>query len=58
MDIEARNSAFDLVFESRPRSNSMASTGESGLSTFRSTHTRFNSSGGHQQFFFSRSRNG
>jgi len=31
----------------------MASTGERGLSTLRSTQTRFSSSGWHQQFFFS-----
>src|SRR5262249_22677458 len=46
LDIEARNSAFDFDFASRPQSNSIASTGERGLSTLRSTHTRLSSSGG------------
>src|ERR1700691_6357729 len=46
LDIEARNSALVLFFERRPRSNSIASTVERGLSTLRNTQMRFSSSGG------------
>jgi len=45
-DIELRNSMLDFDFERRLIRSSMASTVERGLRTFRSTHTRLNSSGG------------
>jgi len=45
-DMDPRKSAFDFVFVSRLIKSSIASTVESGLSTFRRTHTRLNSSGG------------
>jgi hypothetical protein len=44
LDIEARKSWFVLVFDIRESSSSIASTGDSGVSTLRSTHTRFRSS--------------
>src|SRR6516162_9557375 len=46
LDMEDRNSAFVLFFDRRPSSNSMASTVERGLRTFRSTQMRLSSSGG------------
>jgi|SRR5215470_3491428 len=46
VDIDARNSVLDFVFVSRLSNNSIASTVESGLSTFRRTHTRLSSSAG------------
>ena len=45
-DIELRNSMLDFDFDKRLIKSSMASTVERGLRTFRSTHTRLNSSGG------------
>ena len=45
-DIELRNSALALVLVKRLSKSSMASTVESGLKTFRRTHTRLSSSGG------------
>src|SRR6202030_2156190 len=46
LDIEERNSALAFVFARRPSNNSIASTVERGLRTFRSTQMRFSSSGG------------
>ena len=46
VDIDARNSPLDLVFVRRLSKSSIASTVDSGLSTFRNTHTRLSSSGG------------
>ena len=43
--IDARKSALDLVLPILSNKSSIASTGESGLSTLRSTHTRLRSSG-------------
>jgi hypothetical protein len=43
-DIEARKSALHLVFDILERSNSIASTGERGVSTLRSTQMRLRSS--------------
>src|SRR4051812_36293887 len=44
--MDARKSAFDFVLDILSISNSIASTGESGLSTLRSTQMRFRSSFG------------
>src|SRR6476646_7579725 len=50
--IAARKSAFDLVFPSLSSSNSIASTCDSGLSTFRNTQMRFRSSRGRSSSSF------
>src|SRR5215831_1548853 len=42
--MDARKSAFDFVFDNLSSNSSIASTCESGLSTFRSTQMRFRSS--------------
>ena len=53
-DIDARKSSFVLVFDIFESSSSIASTGDSGVSTLRSTHTRLRSSFGMQQLFLAR----
>ncbi len=53
--MDARNSAFDFVFESLPSSNSIASTGESGFSTFLQHPHAVQFLGRHQQLFLTRS---
>jgi hypothetical protein len=46
LDIAARKFWLVLVFAIRDSSSSIASTGDGGVSTFRSTHTRLRSSFG------------
>src|SRR5437867_10880543 len=52
LDIEARKSWLVLVFDMRDSSSSIASTGDSGVSTLRRTQTRFRSSFGSRSSSF------